>query len=111
MHIAVEARGLPVSVVVTSGTAADCTPALALIEGFAAKHLLVDRGYDTNKIIMEATRDGIHVVIPPKKNLQEQREYDKGIYRVRHLVENAFLHLKGWRGIATRYAKNVSSFA
>ncbi|MDR2838208.1 MAG: IS5/IS1182 family transposase, partial [Azonexus sp.] len=24
--------------------------------------------------------------------------------------ENAFLHLKRWRGIATRYAKNAASF-
>ena len=110
MHVAVEARGLPIRVLVTSGTEADCTHALALIEGFAAKYLLADRGYDTNKIIKEATRAGIQVVIPPKKNRKEQREYDKALYRVRHLVENAFLHLKGWRGIATRYAKNVSSF-
>ena len=95
---------------VTSGTAADCTQALALIKGFAAKYLLADRGYDTNKIIKEATRAGIHVVIPPKKSRKEQREYDKEVYRVRHLVENAFLYLKGWRGLATRYAKNVSSF-
>ncbi len=29
---------------------------------------------------------------------------------MRHLVENAFLHLKRWRGIATRYAKNTASF-
>ncbi|MCR4555354.1 MAG: IS5/IS1182 family transposase, partial [Alphaproteobacteria bacterium] len=28
----------------------------------------------------------------------------------RRLVENAFLHLKRWRGIATRYCKNLSSF-
>lgn len=111
MHVVVETRGLPVRVLVTSGTAADCTQALALIEGFAAKYLLADRGYDTNKIIKEATRAGIQVVIPPKKNRKEQREYDKELYRVRYLVENTFLHLKGWRGIATRYAKNVSSFA
>ena len=77
MHLAVEARGLPVRVLVTSGTEADCTHALALIEGFAAQYLLADRGYDTNKIIREATRAGIHVVIPPKKNRKEQREYDK----------------------------------
>ena len=32
------------------------------------------------------------------------------LYKLRHLVENAFLHLKRWRGIATRYAKNLSSF-
>ena len=50
------------------------------------------------------------VVIPPKKNRKEQREYDKELYRARHLVENAFLHLKSWRGIATCYAKNDYSF-
>ena len=110
MHIAVEARGLPVRVLVTSGTEADCSHALALIKGFAAQYLLADRGYDTNKIIKEATRAGIQIVIPPKKNRKKQREYDKEVYRVRHLVENTFLHLKGWREIATRYAKNVLSF-
>ncbi|MBN3014139.1 transposase, partial [Ruthenibacterium lactatiformans] len=30
--------------------------------------------------------------------------------RLRHLVENAFLHLKRWRGVATRYAKTTTSF-
>lgn len=34
----------------------------------------------------------------------------KEIYKLRQLVENAFLHLKCWRGIATRYAKNAASF-
>ena len=52
----------------------------------------------------------MQIVIPPKKNRKEQREYDKELYRLRHLVENAFLKLKLWRGIATRYAKNTASF-
>ena len=52
---------------------------------------------------------GINVVIPPKKNRKEQREYDRYLYKIRHLVENAFLWLKRWRGIATRYAKKVLS--
>ena len=46
--------------------------------------------------------------IPPRKNPQEPRDYDKRLYRQRHHVENAFLHLKGWRGIATRYANNLA---
>ena len=50
------------------------------------------------------------VVIPPKKNRRDKREYDEYLYKLRHLVENAFLHLKRWRGIATRYAKKTSSF-
>lgn len=53
---------------------------------------------------------GAQAVIPPKRNRLEQRSYDKHVYRQRHLVENAFMHLKRWRGIATRYAKRLSSF-
>ena len=52
----------------------------------------------------------MEAVIPSKKNRKQQRAYDKHLYRIRHLVENAFLHLKQWRGIATRYAKNTTSF-
>ena len=33
-------------------------------------------------------------VIPPRKNRTEQRPYDEELYKLRHLVENAFLHLK-----------------
>jgi transposase len=72
--------------------------------------LLADRGYDTNEIIAFAQDLGIEAVIPPKKNRKEQRDYDRYLYKLRHLVENAFLHLKRWRGIATRYAKNTASF-
>jgi transposase len=49
-------------------------------------------------------------VIPPKKNRKVQCPYDKHIHKVRHLVENTILKLKHWRGIATRYLKNASSF-
>lgn len=49
-------------------------------------------------------------MIPPRRNRKQPRDYDKALYRHRHLVENAFLHLKRWRGIATRYAKNTASF-
>jgi transposase len=52
----------------------------------------------------------MHAVIPPKKNRTIQRPYDEALYKLRHLVENAFLMLKRWRGIATRYAKNGRSF-
>jgi len=53
----------------------------------------------------------MEVVIPPKKNRIEQREYDDFLYQYRHLVENAFLKLKRWRSVATRYAKSVEAFA
>ena len=69
-----------------------------------------DRAYDTNEIIAIAQAAGMEIVIPPKKNRKVQREYDEYLYRLRHLVENAFLMLKRWQGIATRYAKHSASF-
>ena len=81
-----------------------------MIDGLNAKALLADRGYDSNEIIDKVVESGCQPVIPPRKNRKEQRDYDKALYRVLHLVENAFLHLKRWRGIATRYAKRSLSF-
>jgi len=81
-----------------------------LIEGITAENLLADRGYDTSEIMLHAAAAGMHIVIPPKKNRKEQRDYDRHLYKIRHLIENAFLWLKRWRGIATRYAKNTASF-
>lgn len=101
---------MPIRILITSGTTADCTQASRLIEGFTADYLLADRGYDSNEIIKKAKVQGMDVVIPPKKNRKELREYDKSLYKLRHLVENAFMHLKRWRGVATRYAKNTQSF-
>ena len=101
---------MPVRFFITAGTTADCTVAARLIEGVSAQYLLADRGYDTNEIVAMAQNAGMEAVIPPKKNRKVQRAYDRHLYRLRHLVENAFLHLKRWRGIATRYDKNTSSF-
>jgi transposase len=108
--LAVDAQGLPLRVIITEGTRADCTQAGQLIEGVSADYLLADRGYDTNAILKQAQNQHMKRVIPPKRNRTEQRPYDENLYKARHLVENAFLHLKRWRGIATRYAKNTASF-
>ena len=92
---------MPVRFFISSGTTADRTIAAQLIAGFQAEYLLADRGYDT---------EGMTPVIPPRKNRKHLREYDEYLYKLRHLVENTFLFLKRWRGIATRYAKNAASF-
>lgn len=101
---------MPVRMFVTAGTVADCRYGEKLIEGIDAAALLADMGYDVNSLLEIAQTAGLEIVIPPKKNRREQRDYDEYLYKMRHLVENAFLMLKRWRGIATRYAKNTASF-
>ena len=101
---------MPVRILITKGTTADCTQAEKLIEGIDAKVLLADRGYDSDAIVKKAEAAGMQAVIPPRKNRKEQRKYDEVLYKLRHFVENAFMELKRWRGIATRYAKKTASF-
>ena len=68
LHLAVDAHGMPVRVVITQGTTADCTQASRLIEGITAEALLADKGYDTDAILEQAKNQGMESVIPPKKN-------------------------------------------
>ena len=110
IHLAVDARGVPVRCVVTDGVTADCAKADELIENIGARGLIADRAYDSDKIVQSAENLDMEVVISPRKNRKVQKKYDKNTYKIRRLVENAFLHLKRWRGIATRYCKNLSSF-
>ena len=101
---------MPVRLVVTAGSEADCCYAGELIEGIDADYLLADRADDTDALLELCAQQGIEAVIPAKRNRKQLREHDEPLYRHRHLVENAFLWLKRWRGIATRYAKNAASF-
>ena len=58
---------MPVRVLFSAGTTADCKQAIALIDGFTAEYLLADRGYDPNELIEKASLAGMSIVIPPKR--------------------------------------------
>jgi transposase len=49
-------------------------------------------------------------VIPGKANRTRKIPLDKGRYRSRYHVENAFCRLKGFRRVATRYDKHARNF-
>ena len=61
---------MPVRVIITQGTTADCTQANHLIEGITAEQLLADRGYDSDAIVNQANKQGMQVVNPPKEKSQ-----------------------------------------
>ena len=71
---------MPLRVVITQGTAADCTQAGRLIEGLTAEHLIADKGYDSDAIVEQAKNQGMAAVIPPRKNRTTQRSYDEALY-------------------------------
>ncbi len=59
---------MPVRMVITDGTTADCTQASKLIEGLDDAHLLADKAYDSDDIVNKAAEKGMISVIPPRKN-------------------------------------------
>lgn len=76
----------------------------------AAKELLADRGYDSNRFRAALAERGIAPCIPSTKSRKAELPYDKVLYRQRHCIENAFGKLKDWRRIATRYDRCAHTF-
>lgn len=82
-----------------------------LLPALEAKIILADKGYDAEDRVLKPLREaGKEIVIPPKKNRKEQQDYDKALYKARHLIENFFCRLKQYRAIATRYDKTARNF-
>jgi transposase len=48
--------------------------------------------------------------MPAKSNSIDQHDYDRHLYKARHLIENFFAKLKQYRAIATRYDKLAQNF-
>lgn len=105
IHAAVDALGNPVRLLLTAGQASEYGQANALIEGFYADFVLADKGYDSNDFIKKIEESGAVPVIPPRRNRNEAREYDKHLYKERNLVERLFQKLKQFRRVATRYER------
>ncbi|WP_292849542.1 transposase [Nostoc sp. NMS8] len=76
-----------------------------------ADTVLADKGYDANERVIERLQaQGKTPVIPPKRNRTRPRDYDRDLYKARHLIENFFAKLKQYRAIATRYDKRATNF-
>ena len=102
--------GNPLRFILTAGQCHDSPQAEALIEGYATQALITDKGYDSVPLISVVEANGTKMVIPPRSNRTEQREYDKHLYKERHLVECFINKIKHYRRIATRYEKTACSF-
>ena len=65
-----------------------------------------DKGYDSDKLRAQIEEEGSKANIPYKRDREEKnKDMDWYLYKIRHLVENAFARLKHYRAIATRYDK------
>jgi transposase len=106
----VDALGNLVRFVLLPGQRHDTVGVPPLIEGIAFGALLGDKAFDADWLRAELDDRGAAAVIPPKANRKARLDYDKAMYRWRHLIENYFAKLKEFRAIATRYDKTARCF-
>ena len=107
IHLAVDACGLPIAFEITGGQVNDCTQAASLIAKVPeAESIIADKGYDSEAIREQIVQQGAQAVIPRRRtSVKGNADLDKGLYRNRHLVENAFARLKHYRAVASRFDK------
>ena len=107
----VDALGNPLAFFLTPGQAHDLEGADALLPHMKADILLADKAFDADERVIEPLlAAGKTFVIPPKSNRKTPRDFDKEMYKARHLIENFFCKLKQFRAIATRYDKTARNF-
>lgn len=77
----------------------------------AADTVLADKAFDADeRVLAPLAAAGKTAVIPPKSTRKIKRDYDKELYKSRHLIENFYCKLKQYRAIATRYDKTARNF-
>jgi transposase len=111
IHATTDALGNPLSFDLTPGQACDLDGADRLLPDVVADIVLADKAYDADeRVLQRLEAQGKTAVIPPKRNRKQQRDYDKELYKARHLIENFFAKLKQYRALATRYDKRAVNF-
>lgn len=111
VHILTDSHGNPIEFKVTAGNIHDVTIAPLLVDLSEGENIIGDKGYDAEYLREMITAKGSTPHIPRKSNSTKANpDFDKELYKSRHLVENLFAKLKHFRAFATRFDKLTRNF-
>lgn len=112
IHLAVDSGGLPLYFELSGGQVSDITHAQSLVEHTPVTTCVIgDKGYDSQQLRDAIEARGATAYIPRRSNNKTgNAEMDWCLYKYRHLVENAFLKIKKYRAIGTRYEKLARNY-
>ncbi len=111
IHLMTDALGNPLKIIITPGTSHDSTQAEALLVNVSNAYVVADKGYDSKLLRDKLLGKNCIPVIPSKSNSLNPYNYDKHIYKERHLIECCFSKLKYFRRIFSRFDKSARNFA
>ena len=114
IHAATIDESCSVALHLTPGQAHDGRQFESLFDELSADNVLeaviLDKGYDADRIRDRLGIEGIEPVIPPISSRAKRIAYDRVRYRGRNRIERFFNKLKHFRRIATRYDKLADTF-
>jgi transposase len=110
LHALVDARGRPLSLVLSAGQEADISYAQTVVRAQPAAWVVADKAYDSDPFRQWLAARGTQACIPPRAKRKHPARFSRKRYRGRHRVENFFERLKNFRRIATRYDKLAETF-
>ena len=110
VHVSVDALGNPMRFTLTPGQKHDITQAAALLTGYRSEYVIADKGYDAQDFIDHLAEEGMVAVIPARANRKTPRDYDRHLYRERHVVECFIGKIKHYRRVFSRFDKLASRY-
>ena len=110
IHVTVDGLGNPLRLALTAGQRHDILMAHDLVVDLDFDALIADRSYGAQAFVEALVANGIEVVIPPKANAKQPREYDTWRYRERHLIECFIGKIKHFRRVFSRFDKLARRF-
>ncbi len=133
VHLAVDGRGLPLSIVLTPGNANDAATFGQVLDAIriprpgagrprtTPDRVRGDKAYSSKAIRHLLRRRGIAATIPERRDQEANRRrrgalggrpptVHKETYRARNMVERCFARLKQFRAIATRFDKPADRY-
>jgi transposase len=110
LHLAVDACGGPVEMILTPGQEHDVLQAPTLLAEHEPRYVIADKGYDSDDFVELITQRGSRAVIPARSNRTTPRRLSRKQYRRRNVVERFVNRIKHYRRIATRYEKTAVNF-
>lgn len=133
IHLAVDGRGMPMSIILTPGQDGDNPQLLPLLDGISVRRagkgaprsrpeaVLADKAYSHPSTRAALRKRRIRYTSPERSDQKSRRTakgsnggrppaFDPEEYKRRNVVERCFNRLKQFRDLATRYAKRAAFY-
>jgi transposase len=106
----VDGEGRLLAAVIAPGQTYEVEACAALLEKLRHILLVGDKGFDSDAFRRQMLEQGCLACVPPKSGRRSPAWYHRGLYRLRHKIENFFQRLKIYKRVSTRYEKLALTF-